>query len=143
MLTRLLCATDGSRVSERAVAFAVELAARTGAKLTFLTIATVTVATAARSPFWDATLLEAGEAQTRQELAAAVRLAGGKGLADVDFAEAQGRHIGKAIAFYAHEHGHDHIVMGSHGATGIERLMLGSVAADVVAAAHCPVTIVR
>ena len=33
--------------------------------------------------------------------------------------------------------------MGSHGATGIQKLMLGSVAQDVVAAAHCPVTIVR
>ncbi|MEK0081828.1 universal stress protein [Benzoatithermus flavus] len=143
MLTRILCATDGSRVSERAVAFAVELAKRCKAPLTFLTVITVSAETAARSPFWDTNLLDAGAAQTRHELAAAARLASESGLAGVDYATVQGRHIGKAIAYYAHEHGYDHIVMGSHGATGIERLMLGSVASDVVAAAHCPVTVVR
>jgi nucleotide-binding universal stress UspA family protein len=143
MLTRILCATDGSRVSERAVAFAVELAKRCGAPLTFLTVATVSAETAARSPFWDTTLLDAGSALTRHELASAAKLAGDAGLAQVDYATVTGRHIGKAIAYYAHEHGYDHVVMGSHGATGIERLMLGSVASDVVAAAHCPVTVVR
>lgn len=143
MLTRILCATDGSRVSEQAVAFAVELAKRCHAPLTFLTVTTVSAEIAARTTFWDTTLLDAGAALTRQELAAAARLAGEAGLEEVDYATVQGRHIGKAIAYYAHEHGYDHIVMGSHGATGIERLMLGSVASDVVAAAHCPVTIVR
>ena len=143
MLTRILCATDGSKVSEKAVGFAIDLAKRLDARLTFLSVATVTAEIAARSAFWDANLLEAGEAVLRQELTAAVRLANGQGLGQVEYAVVQGRHIGKAIAYYAHEHGHDHIVMGSHGATGIERLMLGSVAQDVVAAAHCPVTIVR
>lgn len=143
MLTRILCATDGSKVSDKAVAFAIALARKLDAHLTFLAVETVTAEIAARSAFWDTSLLAAGEAQLRQELAAAVRLANEQGLARVEYATAQGRQIGKAIAYYAHEHGHDHIVMGSHGATGIERLMLGSVAQDVVAAAHCPVTIVR
>ena len=143
MLTRILCATDGSKVSEKAVAFAIPLAKKVGASLTFLSVTTVTAEIAARSAFWDTTLLAAGDALVRQELAGAVRLAGEQGLAQVEYAVVQGRHIGKAIAYYAHEHGHDHIVMGSHGSTGIERLMLGSVAQDVVSAAHCPVTIVR
>ena len=143
MLTRILCATDGSKVSDKAVAWAIGLAKRVDAQLTFLTVSTVSAEIAARSAFWDATLLAVGDAQQRQELAAAARLAGEQGLAKAEYATTVGRHIGKAIAFYAHEHGHDHIVMGSHGATGIERLMLGSVAQDVVAAAHCPVTIVR
>jgi nucleotide-binding universal stress UspA family protein len=143
MLTRILCATDGSKVSEKAVGFAIDLARRLGAHLTFLTVTTVSPDSAAKSAFWDTTLLAAGDAQLRHELATAVRLAGEQGLTDVEYAVAEGRHIGKAVAYYAHEHGHDHIVMGSHGATGIQRLMLGSVAQDVVAAAHCPVTIVR
>ena len=37
----------------------------------------------------------------------------------------------------------DMIVMGTHGRTGISRVVLGSVAARVVAAARCPVLTVR
>src|SRR3954469_4758883 len=122
MLSRILCATDGSKVSERAVAFAIDLAKRLDAHLTFLTVTTVTAEIAAKSAFWDATLLSVGDAQLRHELTAAVRLAAEQGLTRAEYATTAGRHIGKAVAFYAHEHGHDHIVMGSHGATGIERL---------------------
>ena len=49
MLSRILCATDGSKVSERAVAFAIDLAKRLDAHLTFLTVTTVTAELAARS----------------------------------------------------------------------------------------------
>ena len=37
----------------------------------------------------------------------------------------------------------DLIVVGSHGRTGIERLVMGSVAQSVVAHAHCSVEVVR
>jgi universal stress protein A len=37
----------------------------------------------------------------------------------------------------------DMIVMGTHGRTGLTRLLLGSVAARVVATARCPVVTVR
>jgi nucleotide-binding universal stress UspA family protein len=37
----------------------------------------------------------------------------------------------------------DLIVVGSHGRTGLKRLVLGSVAAAVVAHAHCSVEVVR
>ena len=37
----------------------------------------------------------------------------------------------------------DLIVMGSHGRTGISRLLLGSVAERVIGAAHCPVLVAR
>ncbi|MFO1038077.1 MAG: universal stress protein [Geminicoccaceae bacterium] len=143
MLSRILCATDGSKISEKAVAFAVSLAGQLKVPLTFVTVATVSAQTAAKSAFWDTTLLDAADAQTQVELGAAAKAAKAAGLTQVDYAVTQGRHIGKAIAAFASSHNCDHIVMGSHGATGLERLMLGSVAQDVVAAAHCPVTIVR
>lgn len=37
----------------------------------------------------------------------------------------------------------DLIVVGSHGRTGLTRLMLGSIAAAVVAHAHCSVEVIR
>lgn len=49
----------------------------------------------------------------------------------------------RTIVEYAEEEAVDQIVMGSHGRTGLSRLILGSVAENVVRRAHCPVTIVR
>ena len=37
----------------------------------------------------------------------------------------------------------DQILIGSHGRTGVSRILLGSVAEAVVRRAHCPVTVVR
>lgn len=50
---------------------------------------------------------------------------------------------GKAIASYAETHGCDLIVMGSHGRTGLIRVLLGSVADKVVRLAKCPVLVER
>lgn len=49
----------------------------------------------------------------------------------------------RAIVGYAEEHDVEHIVIGSHGRTGITRVLLGSVAEKVVRRAPCPVTVVR
>lgn len=43
----------------------------------------------------------------------------------------------------AHEIGTDLIVMGTHGRTGLRRLLMGSVAEQVVRKASCPVLTVR
>lgn len=50
---------------------------------------------------------------------------------------------GKQIAAYAETHHCDLIVMGTHGRTGIERALIGSVADKVVRRAKCPVFLVR
>ncbi|MFB6266779.1 MAG: universal stress protein [Halodesulfurarchaeum sp.] len=49
----------------------------------------------------------------------------------------------RAIVEYAEEHDVDHIVMGSHGRSGVTRILLGSVAEAVVRRSPVPVTIVR
>ena len=49
----------------------------------------------------------------------------------------------KAIVRVARREGADLIVMGTHGRTGLSRLLLGSVAARVIALAPCPVLTVR
>jgi nucleotide-binding universal stress UspA family protein len=49
----------------------------------------------------------------------------------------------KAIVRFANDHDCDLIVMGSHGRTGIERLVLGSVAEEVAHKARCPVLVIR
>lgn len=50
---------------------------------------------------------------------------------------------GKEITTYAQVHGCDLIVMGSHGRTGVGRVLLGSVTDKVVRTAGCPVLVER
>jgi nucleotide-binding universal stress UspA family protein len=50
---------------------------------------------------------------------------------------------GEAILREAEEGGHDLVVMGTHGRTGIARVALGSVAERVLRRARCPVMTVR
>jgi len=47
------------------------------------------------------------------------------------------------IVKFAEENGYDQIIVGSHGISGITRILLGSVAEEVVRKAHCPVTVFR
>lgn len=47
------------------------------------------------------------------------------------------------IIAYAEEERIDHVVMGSHGRTGLTRVVLGSVAETVVRRSPTPVTIIR
>lgn len=49
----------------------------------------------------------------------------------------------RVIVEYADEEGYDHIVMGSHGRSGVTRVLLGSVAETVVRRSPIPVTVVR
>lgn len=49
----------------------------------------------------------------------------------------------KTIVAYASDHDVDHVVMGSHGRKGLDRLLTGSVAEHVVRHASVPVTVVR
>ncbi|MGM0604863.1 MAG: universal stress protein [Halobacteriota archaeon] len=51
--------------------------------------------------------------------------------------------VTRSIVEYASEHGMDQIIIGSHGRTGASRILLGSVAENVVRRSPVPVTVVR
>jgi nucleotide-binding universal stress UspA family protein len=51
--------------------------------------------------------------------------------------------VGSAIVDYAERENVDLIVIGSRGRTGFKKMLLGSVASDVVTYAHCPVLVVK
>ncbi|HEY9387891.1 MAG TPA: universal stress protein [Nitrososphaeraceae archaeon] len=51
--------------------------------------------------------------------------------------------IGSAIVDYAERQNIDLIVLGTRGRTGLRKMLLGSVASDVVTYAHCPVIVVK
>jgi nucleotide-binding universal stress UspA family protein len=52
-------------------------------------------------------------------------------------------HPAEQIVRFAEGHGIDHIIVGHRGHTLFERWLIGSVARQVIAYAHCAVTVVR
>ena len=52
-------------------------------------------------------------------------------------------HPAEQIVIHAEKLGVDHIVVGHRGHTLFERWLIGSVARQVIAYAHCAVTVVR
>ncbi len=55
----------------------------------------------------------------------------------------EGVNVSRKIVEHAEEGGFDHVVIGSHGRTGATRVLLGSVAENVVRRSPTPVTVVR
>ena len=49
----------------------------------------------------------------------------------------------RTIVEYAEEHDVDHVVVGSHGRSGLSRILVGSVAETVMRRSPVPVTVVR
>ncbi|HWA46622.1 MAG TPA: universal stress protein [Dongiaceae bacterium] len=138
---RLLCATDGSAVSEKAVMYTIGLALKTGQSVTLLLVADGDVET--QPLVWDEEKIKAGDLPPDKELLAALQLALKHDLLRLHLVRAFGSDPAEAIVGYAERNGYHHIIVGSAGHTGARRLLLGSVAEDVVTRAHCPVTIVR
>lgn len=137
MLTKILCSTDGQKHSDIAVQYAAELAAKFGAGLT---ICVVNIAHGGpRGPVinhW-----------TDQDMAAifdhAAAIAREHGIADPKQVSVISREASTGIVSYAEDNGYDQIVVGTGDKHGLSRLMIGSVAADVVARAHVTVTVAR
>jgi nucleotide-binding universal stress UspA family protein len=51
--------------------------------------------------------------------------------------------VSGSIVNYAEKTSRDLIVVGTRGRSGFKRLLLGTVASDVVTYAHCPVLVVK
>ena len=138
MITKLLLGYDGSASAERALSYAIETAELHGAQLHVLAVA--------RPPDLG-TEIEV-EPVIERELkhyesvlvGVAERLSGSK---VTTRSEVVVGHPAEQILRYAETHGIDHIVVGNRGRSLFERLLLGSIARQVVAHAPCNVTIVR
>jgi nucleotide-binding universal stress UspA family protein len=136
-MAKILCPVDGSGHAATGLAHAVELARLKGAHLT---ICAVNLATGgARGPTIN--LWTEDEAQTLLDKAEADAKAAGA--TDVGTAILIAREAAPAIVTYAEQIKADQIVMGTGDKRGVKRLVLGSVAAEVVGQAGCSVTVAR
>lgn len=142
-MKKILCATDGSHSAQKAVDYAIELAKLADAELTFIHVVMPTGDDVSHTYFWNSTMLKAAEEQIQMELHEAMERAHQRDLEPVFCTTVPGHNIAKAIIDYAESNDHDHVVAGSVGRTGLAKVLLGSIAEQVIRKAHCPVTVVR
>lgn len=148
MFKSILIATDGSATSEKALEIGLKLAAEQGAKLLVLTsTAPIDLVTSGGFGTVDAApilakLDEAYVEQARQILAGVKAKADAAG-SMVEVLHVPERQPAQAIIETAEARGADLIIMGSHGRRGLQRLLLGSQASEVLARATVPVLIAR
>jgi universal stress protein A len=140
---QILCPIDAGPVSSAVLHWARRIAAQFGAAVTILYADWVEVP----SYFTDAqmALLQAEVVRQRRDFKNELHTLGKSNLGpDIPFTVSvrQGRPV-DVIGDFLRTHPADLIVMGSHGHTGVTRLLLGSVAEHVVRATTCPVLIVK
>lgn len=136
---KVLVATDGSEHSMKAVQRGLELAEKQGAQVTLMSVA-----------YYGADYLEGMppniqdklEDEARNALKKAKALFDAKNLPVETVLEA-GLVPANLIIRKAQEGKFDRIVIGSTGMNALERIVMGSTAAKVVAHAPCEVTVVR
>jgi nucleotide-binding universal stress UspA family protein len=146
MFKQILLATDGSAASERAAALAVGLARQNHARLTavFVVDPYPYLGIGETNPMGLDAYLSAARDHAAAAHARIAALCGAPGTP----VELEARLVEDATAVQgilaaAREAGADLIVAGSHGRTGLDKLLLGSVAAKLVAQAAVPVLIAR
>ena len=146
MFKNILLAIDGSAASEQAAQLAVSLARNDGARLTALYVIDpypyLGVGESSVVGF-QAYMADAYE-HAAQVHAKVVALCTGDGKSvDLQLRRGEGENASDCIVQIAGEEGADLIVVGSHGRSGIKRLVLGSIAAKVVAQSPVPVLVAR
>jgi nucleotide-binding universal stress UspA family protein len=146
MFRNILLATDGSPASMHAAQLAVELARLHGARLTALYVVDPYpyLGIGDTNPMGFQAYMSAAHEHADQAHRKVAALCSQDGKAvDLQLRRAEDMSASKGILQTAQEEGADLIVVGSHGRTGIQKLMLGSIASKVVSRSPIPVLVAR
>ena len=142
----LLVPVDLSEASIHALRLAVASARMSGASLTLLHVGVVPVSpmTEAWTPAVSAPLVELKGQMAREARTALERIRREEVPTDIDarLVVREG-FVPEEIVAEAKNGGHDLVVMGTHGHTGLERVLLGSVAERVIRSCPIPVLVTR
>jgi nucleotide-binding universal stress UspA family protein len=133
----VLVPTDGSDTAELAVDHAVGIADAFDGRLHALSVVDVGALGAESQVVPTETMIESLTQRSEAAVAAVAERAGAAGL-DIT-TEVQQGFPGTSVLRYAREHDADVVVMGTHGRTGLGRLLLGSTAERVLRRAEMPV----
>jgi len=142
-IKRILFATDFSEGSSHALPYAVDLAKRYGAKLYFVHV----VYDVAKTAGWHVPHVSLDEIYRDMEKSARAELEKSfidemRGLGDIEHAVLKGTPYEEITKFVV-DNKIDLVVLGTHGRRGIDRVLFGSTAEQIVRNAPCPVLSVR
>lgn len=146
MFKHILLGTDGSGASEHAAALAVGLARTHGAKLTALYVVDPYpyLGIGETNPLGFQAYMAAAQQHAAEAHAKVERLCTQSSPpVPLEVRVAEDVAAARGIVDMAASEGADLVVVGSHGRAGVARLMLGSVAAKVVAQSAVPVLVAR
>ena len=146
MFKKILLATDGSPASTRAAELAVGLARTCRAKLAVVYVVDPYpyLGVGDTNPVGFQAYMSAAYEHAAQARAKVEALVSKDGQAmELQWRLAEDKHASEGILQAATEEGADLIVVGSHGRTGIGRMLLGSIAAKVVSQSPVPVLVAR
>ena len=147
MYKRILIATDGSELSDKAVESGLSLAALTGATV----IALKVVPRYPRSYFEGGLPVDASDirriekqwSDAAQAMVDAIKDKGETQGLTVKAIVAKSDLVAEAVIAAAKKHKCDLIVMASHGRKGLKRLLMGSETQHVLTHSHIPVLVLR
>ncbi len=125
----MVVATDGSRLGDAAAYSALRLVEKCSLPLTALTV-----------------IPPDSDPETQAESKAAVervRNAAARERIEIEIVIEQGKRPDEVIIATAQNKSADMIIVGSHGRTGLGRLLMGSVSERVIGKATCPVLVVK
>lgn len=145
MYQRILVPIDGSATAERALQEAIKLAAGKAQLRLVYVIEEAYPLDAEGYAFIDYSALQEAVRKTGERtLAQAAEKVRRSGMtAETALLEAAGEHIAAVIDGEARSWAADLIVIGTHGRSGLSRLLLGSVAEGVARGVSVPVLLVR
>lgn len=145
MFRRILVAIDNGRTGRRGLLLAIRLAREQGAQLCIVHVIELPVqARYAGHGSVGEELVRRLRESGRKTIAGAAALAARSGLdAQCRLTEAAGRNVAELVLRQASALRAGLIVMGTHGERGASRLVLGSVAENVLRQSHVPVLLVR
>jgi nucleotide-binding universal stress UspA family protein len=148
MFRHILIATDGSIVADRAAHQGLELARQLGAEVTAVTVTEgwiehagwLEVIGTMTPPWWAQVYAQAAQQNAASILDTVKDMAEAKQVPCTTL-YVPDQHPAEGIVDTVKARGCDAIVMGSHGRRGMTKLLMGSVAAKVVALSEVPVLV--
>lgn len=148
---RVLVCIDGSESSMEAADYAVKLAEKHGSQLVALNVivSELGYAYSAASGFGLVTpstindMLEKSRQEAQEWFDVIKQTAEAHGVWFKQEIVASPTAVAQAVVDYAEKNGIDLIVVGTRGRSGLEKILLGSVASGVVTHAKCPVLVVK
>ena len=148
---KILIAIDGSEQSIKAVNYVIDkvIPQKSNAQviaITVIELAKLNLSTFIAAPTYGLEDLEEKKKQAKQWISETEKLFKDKGKNiefKSDILENPTLKVSSLIIDYAEREKVDLIVVGNRGRHGFKRLLLGSVASDIVTYSHCPVLVVK